>query len=426
MKFRITKGKRVGHEFEVRSSEVRLGRRSDNDIVLDDESASGYHAVFSPDRGGVLVRDCGSVNGIMVNGKTTKSAPLRAGDRVTVGLTEIETLKEEEDESRDNNHPADGSPGKKRSHAGGRSPRWKVALAALLAVAVAVMALKVFQKKQKSPSKALSVFNAAEAKGPTLADDFFRLRYEKVQASADNVFRYEMRIENDSISIAVDDLKQSRKLRRNKSIDPKQAVDIRDAIVDQQVFSLPPRIEGKSVGLHDSWRLSVVMRGEVHDLEVLNRIPPDNFKRLCAVLESFGEAELGMVALSMSGDELKRRATEAFQRARKLYNERFVNAENLYNAIKAYTETIWYLDSIEPKPSIFGEAIHGKQTASDELDQQIEDHRFRAARSIQLQEWRKARDELSAVLQKLPDPAERRNQEARVRLLDVEKRLTPK
>lgn len=426
MKFRITKGKRVGYEFEVRGSEVRLGRRSDNDLVLDDESASGHHAVFAPDRGGVLVRDCGSVNGIMVNGKVTKSAPLRAGDRVIVGTTEIEALKEEEEEPRDSTRLADGGSGKKPSRAGSASPRWKVALAALLVVAVAAMAWKVFQKTAWHKPAAAMARGGGEAKGPMLADDFFRLRYEKVQASADNIFRYEMRIENDSISIAVDDLKQSRKLRRNKSIDPKQAVDIRDAIVDQQVFSLPPRIEGKSAGLHDSWRLSVVMRGETRDLEVLNRIPPENFKRLCAILESFGEAELGMVALSMSGDELKRRATEAFQRARKLYDERFVNAENLFNAIKAYTETIWYLDSIEPKPPIFGDAIHGKQTASDELDQQIEDHRFRAARSIQLQEWRKARDELSAVLQKLPDPADRRNQEARVRLLDVEKRLTPK
>jgi pSer/pThr/pTyr-binding forkhead associated (FHA) protein len=425
MKFRITKGKRVGHEFEVRASEIHLGRRSDNDLVLDDESASGHHAVFVPDRGGVLVRDCESVNGILVNGKSVKSAPLGPGDRVTVGMTEIEALREDEEEPRDSTRLADEGRGKKPPRAGKSSSRWKVAVAALLVLAVAAMAWKVFQKMEHRRPTAVPS-RAAEAKGPTLADDFFRLRYEKVEASAENIFRYEMRIENDSISIAVDDLKQSRKLRRNKSIDPKQAVDIRDAITDQQVFSLPPRIEGKSAGLHDSWRLSVVMRGEAHDLEVLNRIPPENFKRLCAILENFGEAELGMVALSMSGDELKKRAAEAFQRARKLYDERFVNSENLFNAIKAYTETIWYLDSIEPKPSIFADAIHGKQKAGDELDQQVKDHEFRAQRHIQLKEWFKARDELAAILQKIPDSADRHNQDARIRLLDIEKRLTPK
>jgi pSer/pThr/pTyr-binding forkhead associated (FHA) protein len=423
MRFRITKGKRAGHEFEVRAAEIRLGRRSDNDIVLDDESASGHHAVLAPDRGGALVRDCGSVNGVLLNGKATKSAPLSVGDVVTIGTTEIEVLKEEEEEARASTRVA--ADGKAKGRAAGSSP-WKVAVAALLVLAVAGVAWKVLQKSGARKPR-LAPPRAGDARAPVgLADDFFRLRYEKVQASADNVFRYEMRIENDSIAIAVDDLKQSRKLRRNKAIEPKQAGDIRDAIVDQQVFSLPPRIEGKSAGIHDSWRLSVVMRGEARTIEVFNRIPPENLKRLCTMLERFGEAELGMVALSMSGDELKKRANEAFLRARKLYDERFVNAENLYNSIKAYTETIWYLDSIEPKPAIFADAIHDKQVAMDDLDQQVKDHEFRAARSIQLQEWRKARDELAAILQKLPDPTDRRNQEARIRLLDVEKRLTPK
>ncbi|MCC7518478.1 MAG: FHA domain-containing protein [Verrucomicrobiae bacterium] len=423
MKFRIIKGRRVGHEFEVRDAEVRLGRRSDNDLVLDDESASGHHAAFVPDRGGVLARDLGSVNGILVNGKTTSSVSLHAGDVVTIGVTEIEVLKD--DESAGNCAPSSGDPSAEtRKARGARRPLWKTALAALLVLATIAVAWRVIQKKGLPQD--LSAPMSRETKGPSLAEGFFRLRYEKVQASPDNIFRYEMRIENDAISIAVDDLKQVRKLRRNKAIDPKQVSDIRDAIVDQQIFSLPPRIEGKSAGIYDSWRLSVVMRGEARSFEILNRIPPENFKRLCETLEKFGEAELGLVALSMSGDELRRRAGEAFQRAKKLYDERFVNAENLFNAIKAYTETLWYLDSIEPKPAIYADAIHGKQTAGEELDQQIEDHRFRAMRSIQLQEWRKARDELAAILQKLPDPADRRNQDARIRLLDVEKRLTPK
>lgn len=418
MKFRIIRGRRAGHEFEVRSTEIRLGRRSDNDLVLDDESASGHHAVLVPDRGGVLVRDCGSVNGILVNGKSVSSAPLRAGDVVTIGTTEVEVLREEETEADDARAPAG------RGKRPARASPWKPLVAALLVVAVGIAGWMVLSKK--GLSRASSVPAGGASKGPSLADGFFRLRYEKVQASSDNIFRYEMQIENDAIAIAVDDLKQARKLRRNKAIDPKQVNDIRDAITDQQIFSLPPRIEGKSAGLHDSWRLAVVMRGEARAFEVLNRVPPENFKRLCEILEKFGEAELGLVALSMSGDELRKRAAEAHQRAKKLYDERFVNAENLFNAIKAYTEAIWYLDSIEPKPAIYADAIHGKQTASDELTQQIEDHRFRAARAIQLQEWRKARDELAAILQKLPDPADRRNQEARIRLLDVEKRLAPK
>ena len=256
-----------------------------------------------------------------------------------------------------------------------------------------------------------------------LVDKFFRLRYEKVQASAENIFRYEMRIESDTLTIAIDDLKQGRRLRRNKAVDSRLIEGIRDSLNDQQIFSLPAKIDGKSKDIWDSWTIHVVLNGQVHTVEVLNRIPPDNFKRICQVLENFGETELGMVSSSLSGDDLIKRAKESHQRSRKLYDERAVNPENLFNSIKACNETIWYLDTLEPKPAIYAEAIHNKQVAVDELDQQVEDHKFRATRSIQLQEWRKARDELLTILQKVPDPSDKRYMEAKVRLLDVEKRL---
>jgi hypothetical protein len=133
-----------------------------------------------------------------------------------------------------------------------------------------------------------------------------------------------------------------------------------------------------------------------------------------------------MVALSMPLDELKKRAQDAFQRGRKLYDERFVNVENLYNSIKSYSEVIWFLDTVEPKPEIYKDAIHGKEVASKELSDQLEDHRFRATRALQLKEWKKARDELALILQKMPEANDKRHQDARIQLLDVEKRLQPK
>ena len=75
------------------------------------------------------------------------------------------------------------------------------------------------------------------------------------------------------------------------------------------------------------------------------------------------------------------------------------------------------------KPAIYADAIHGKQVSSDELDNQIKDHEFRATRNIQLKNWKEARDEFAMILQKLPDPTDKHYQDARMRLLDVEKRL---
>ncbi len=429
--FLVTSGRRKGHKFEVADSEFKIGRKKDRDLVLDDESVSGHHATIYQEDGKVWVRDCDSVNGVLLNGKPVKKSSLKQGDVLAVGLTEItvvggEEEKEEEFVPRTRMDGEKGGGGSADRPPGiSRLVKAIVAIGLLAILAAAVLKFGPVVQKWILAHRGPKAPTAVVAAPGSFVEDFFRLRYEKTQASQENIFRYEMKIENGSIFIAIDDLKQGRHLRRDKAVDPRLIAGIRDAIQEQQVFSLPENIEGKSQDVWDSWKLSVVSRGESRVVQVVNRIPPDNFKKVCSMIERFGEAELGMVALSMSAEELNKRAKDAYQRARKLYDERFVKVENLSSAIKAYTETIWYLDTLEPKPPVYADAIHGKQVAMDELEQQIKDHEFRAARSIQLQEWPKARDELLLILQKLPDPSDKHNQDARVRLLDVEKRIQP-
>jgi len=70
---------------------VTLGGGSANDLVLDDESVSRFHAVLTQEKnGGVLVADRGSTNGVVVNGKpiSTETA-LGHGDVVKVGIYEL-------------------------------------------------------------------------------------------------------------------------------------------------------------------------------------------------------------------------------------------------------------------------------------------------------------------------------------------------
>ncbi len=121
--------------------------------------------------------------------------------------------------------------------------------------------------------------------------------------------------------------------------------------------------------------------------------------------------------------DIKVRRVRTKDKPYKLFDEKGVTVANLFNSIKAFSETIWYLDAVEPKPKIYADAVHGKQVATEELDKQLEDHNFRSTRAIQLKEWKKAREELLLILQKLPDPSDKRNQDAGIRLLDVEKRL---
>ncbi|HEV8239773.1 MAG TPA: adenylate/guanylate cyclase domain-containing protein [Thermoanaerobaculia bacterium] len=75
--------------FPLESDEVRLGRGSDNDVVLPDFSVSRRHAALRREPGGWFVYDLKSTNGVQVNGVTVKKAPLRAADRLKVGIFEF-------------------------------------------------------------------------------------------------------------------------------------------------------------------------------------------------------------------------------------------------------------------------------------------------------------------------------------------------
>jgi len=71
---------------------VRIGRQPDNEVVLPDRGVSRYHAeVTDPSGNGqFVVRDLGSKNGTMVNGRPASEHRLRDGDRIVIGYTVLE------------------------------------------------------------------------------------------------------------------------------------------------------------------------------------------------------------------------------------------------------------------------------------------------------------------------------------------------
>jgi hypothetical protein len=67
-----------------------IGRSRECDIVLDDAGASRRHAEIRPDHAGWALHDLASTNGVRVNGRAIHGVqPLRQGDRVEIGSTEI-------------------------------------------------------------------------------------------------------------------------------------------------------------------------------------------------------------------------------------------------------------------------------------------------------------------------------------------------
>jgi hypothetical protein len=64
---------------------TRIGRGSDNELVLDTKHVSRYHAVLLAGPVHTSIEDLNSTNGVFVNGKRVARQVLKDGDRVTVG-----------------------------------------------------------------------------------------------------------------------------------------------------------------------------------------------------------------------------------------------------------------------------------------------------------------------------------------------------
>jgi pSer/pThr/pTyr-binding forkhead associated (FHA) protein len=68
---------------------TRIGRGSDNELVLDTKHISRYHAVLLAGPVHTSIEDLNSTNGVFVNGKRVSRQILKDGDRVTVGRTQF-------------------------------------------------------------------------------------------------------------------------------------------------------------------------------------------------------------------------------------------------------------------------------------------------------------------------------------------------
>lgn len=76
----------AGRAYPLTGAVTRIGRHSENDIVLGDPRVSRYHAVIIGSGDGYAIIDAGSANGIQVRGAQIHgSADLSDGDRLGIG-----------------------------------------------------------------------------------------------------------------------------------------------------------------------------------------------------------------------------------------------------------------------------------------------------------------------------------------------------
>jgi predicted component of type VI protein secretion system len=78
-----------GASFQLAGEVIRLGRASDNTIVVNDAAVSRYHVNFYIKDGALIAEDAGSANGFLINGQPVGGpTQLQPGDRVYIGSRE--------------------------------------------------------------------------------------------------------------------------------------------------------------------------------------------------------------------------------------------------------------------------------------------------------------------------------------------------
>ncbi|MGA8546857.1 MAG: BTAD domain-containing putative transcriptional regulator [Mycobacterium sp.] len=75
----------AGRRYPLQAPETRIGRLTDNDIVLDDEEVSRHHAVIIDTGSSFMITDLRSANGLLVQGRRLHpSATLADGDHISI------------------------------------------------------------------------------------------------------------------------------------------------------------------------------------------------------------------------------------------------------------------------------------------------------------------------------------------------------
>ena len=447
----ITSGALSGRRFAVPKEGLRLGRSSSNDIHIPDEELSRNHCLFElrePD--GIALIDLASANGTYVNGVQLGAAPreLAIGDLVEVGSTAIRVVGEGAEPvpmpvpsvavktvtpsaagavDLGLGHPAGGAPAPQPGAAPAkrRSPLanilWGVVvLVIVLAIAVVLLFPNGKGAQGRSP--------ASVAAQPRPQARLMSLSYEKVEADATRIFRYQMTIDGDGVlRVVYDDVPgENRHVDKTARLGPKALDRIYEIFQMPGWDELEPSYTGQSAAGENalkSWRIRTVIGTRVREILVENVVEPEAFAAVRDALEAFSQNELGIWALQYSREQLIELSAESARVGDTRWEERDVEYGNLSACVKSYKEAVFYLDTVNPKPEGYPELKKKLTEAESELTRRYKDQRFLADKAINLGDWETAKRELRILCDLVPEKGDPRHDEANAKLVDVENRI---
>ena len=84
----------VVKEVLLRKEVTTIGRKPDNDIVIDNQAISGHHAELIKSNNALAIEDLGSLNGTYLNGQKVSKSELYDGDIVSLGVHTLDIFSD--------------------------------------------------------------------------------------------------------------------------------------------------------------------------------------------------------------------------------------------------------------------------------------------------------------------------------------------
>jgi pSer/pThr/pTyr-binding forkhead associated (FHA) protein len=76
----------VVREIMLEKETTTIGRKPENDIVIDNQAVSGHHALLRTDGDHILIEDLNSLNGTYINGHKVSKTDVFNGDIILIGV----------------------------------------------------------------------------------------------------------------------------------------------------------------------------------------------------------------------------------------------------------------------------------------------------------------------------------------------------
>lgn len=202
------------------------------------------------------------------------------------------------------------------------------------------------------------------------------LTYIKENITPQNVFRFQLIIENGLASFSVDDLKSQ--LRYGPIVKPVSETELEkltQIIQESQFMKLKPVSAGIFNNNERTFKeLNIVHGPSSNHIILKNRPAPREFIDIEEAINIFAES-CNMATFSLSPAELKEQAISHFRIAEDKFANYETNLANLKEAIHGFNIVIEYLSGITPEPQIRREAAAKIKRAKDIREKLIRQYR---------------------------------------------------